>query len=117
MGTHETLRDDSGITLRLKGAWTVEDAATLRRELLGLLAAADVARLDMSGVEGVDTTVFELVHAACISAARDAKRLTRVGPLSPVTRHAAVLSGFAENGPFADFWKDEELHDQNDHDR
>lgn len=117
MGTHESLRDDTGVTLRLTGAWTVENAAILRRELLDLLASGDAASLDLAGVEAVDTTLFELVHAACLSAARDAKRFSRRGPLSDATRRAAMASGFSQNGPFADFWKDEEMHDQDDHDR
>jgi|GEM_PF-1306352 len=117
MGLHELLRDDAGVTLRLSGAWTVEHAAGLRRELLDILAATDAAYLDLTGVEAADASLFEVVHAACLSASRDAKRLQRVGPLSEAARQAAVVSGFAKNGPFADFWKDEERHVQDDHDR
>ncbi|MEF3696936.1 STAS domain-containing protein [Desulfolutivibrio sp.] len=117
MGLHEVLRDDVGVTLRLTGAWTVEHAAALRRELLDLLAETDMARLDVAGVEAVDASLFEVVHAACLSAARDAKRIQRVGPLSDAARQAVRVSGFVENGMFAEFWKDEERHDQNDHDR
>ncbi|NDY57089.1 STAS domain-containing protein [Desulfovibrio sulfodismutans] len=117
MGLHEVLRGESDATLRLTGAWTVEHAAALRRELLDLLAATDVAYLDVAGVEAVDASLFEVVHAACMSAARDAKRIQRVGPLSDAARQAARVSGFMENGLFAEFWKDEERHDQDDHDR
>lgn len=117
MGSHELHRDDAGVTLRLTGAWTVEHAATLRRELLHLLAVTDAAHLDVAGVEAVDASLFEVVHAACLSAARDAKRLDRIGSVSDAVRQAALVSGFAEYGPFADFWQDEERHDQDDHDR
>jgi ABC-type transporter Mla MlaB component len=111
MGSSETLRDETGVTLRLSGAWTVEHAASLRRELLELLATADAARLDVAGVDNVDATFFEMVHGACVSAARDAKSFSRVGPLSDAARRTAALSGFAEYGPFADFWKEEERHE------
>jgi len=111
MGSYESLRDETGVTLRLSGAWTVENAASLRRELLDLLATADVARLDLAGVDDLDATFFEMVHGACLSAARDAKPFSRTGPLSDAARRVALLSGFAEYGPFADFWKEEERHE------
>ncbi|QLA16400.1 STAS domain-containing protein [Desulfolutivibrio sulfoxidireducens] len=117
MGTHDLIRDDVGVTLRLEGDWTVRGAAALREALLSALSADALVRVDLSDVTAVDMSMFEVLHAACQSAARDARRFERTGVLSETVRKAATLSGFTDYAPFRDFWKNEERNVQDDHDR
>ncbi len=85
--------------------------------LLSALAAGAVVRVDLSDVTDVDLSLFELMHAACHSAARDGNRLARTGGLPECVREVGMLSGFVDHAPFQDFWKNEERHVQDDHDR
>ncbi|NMC49802.1 MAG: STAS domain-containing protein [Desulfovibrio sp.] len=117
MGTHDLLQDSAGVTLRLDGDWTIQDASALREVLLDALSRNNELRVDISGVTSTDLSMFELLHAACQSAARDSKKFVRTGKVSEAVSKAAVLSGFVDHVPFRDFWKNEECHVQDDHDR
>lgn len=117
MGTHDLLQDSIGTTLRLDGDWTIQEASTLREVLLDALSRDNELRVDLSGVTSTDLSMFELLHAACQSAARDSKKFVRIGEVSEAASRAAMLSGFIDHAPFRDFWKNEECHVQDDHDR
>lgn len=117
MGTHDLLQDSTGSTLRLDGDWTIQEVSTLREALLDALSRNNELRVDLSGVTSTDLSMFELLHAACQSAARDSKKFVRTGEVSEAASKAAMLSGFIDYAPFRDFWKNEECHVQDDHDR
>lgn len=104
MGDVEISSDSVKAVMNLQGNLNVEHASELHRVILETLQKHEVVQIDMSKVESVDLTFFQLVCALYKEAVRGGKRLIFEPIPSKIVRKAEKM-GFTEEYTGGYFWK------------
>lgn len=96
MGTFRQQDTGAATRLDLEGDFTIMHAEGLRDALQEALSGAEALELDLSRVEKVDVTFFQLVQAAQKSAEAMDKKITCVGEVPEGVFEEAQATGMLE---------------------
>ncbi|PKL08798.1 MAG: hypothetical protein CVV51_07070 [Spirochaetae bacterium HGW-Spirochaetae-7] len=85
----------------LNGAYAIDSATDLARELSDALGKARIIELDLSGVDDLDLPALQILFAAAASAAARGGELQFVGNVSVEVCGKLVSGGFSQPGPLS----------------
>ncbi|MBU0928803.1 MAG: STAS domain-containing protein [Spirochaetes bacterium] len=88
-------------TVSLRGAYAIDRAVDLARELGDVLAKSRIVHIDLSEVEELDLPAIQVLYAAAGSALARGGALRFVGTASAALCSRLISSGFSIAGPLS----------------
>ncbi len=101
MTLHEASDEPTVAIIGLSGSVTVRDGEELKNALAGAFVAADKVLLDVGGITETDSSFFQLLCSARLTAEQGGRELALAPDRSAAYAEAAHASGFIDDGLLA----------------
>ena len=86
--------EENKVIVSLAGGATVGEVGKIKEALLAAFAAGTKLLLNVGDITGADPALFQLIHAASLTAESEGKTFVLVGELSAAFHDAALSAGF-----------------------